>query len=145
MEKRRYMNIKEKFQTLVYLHDLDLASMKLAKELNFNQIKLKIQKELKLLKVNETILKNYTPNFLDRISSIAWDISFLVYKKNNPNKTSQDFKKNYIGTVSGHMTYKEILEKVATILPENIPLKDIQEFQNISSESLENSIEEVKL
>jgi hypothetical protein len=139
------MNIKEKFQTLVYLHDLDLASMKLAKELNFNQIKLKIQKELKLLKVNETILKNYTPNFLDRISSIAWDISFLVYKKNNPNKTSQDFKKNYIGTVSGHMTYKEILEKVATILPENIPLKDIQEFQNISSESLENSIEEVKL
>jgi len=139
------MNIKEKFQTLVYLHDLDLAGMKLTKELNFNQIKLKIQKELKLLKVNETILKNYTPNFLDRISSIAWDISFLVYKKNNPNKTSQDFKKNYIGTVSGHKTYKEILEKVATILPENIPLKDIQEFQNISSESLENSIEEVKL
>ena len=64
------MNIKEKIETVVYAYDLHQVGMRLAEgvgteiaqknkldNFKFNQFELKIQKDLKVLKINESTLK----------------------------------------------------------------------------------------
>lgn len=140
------MSLKQKIQTLVYASDLERVGMTLAQKeskIKFKQFKLKLQKEFKEFKLTEHNLKKYTPDLISRINFVSMEICILVFKYHNPEKTIEDFRRNFLGTIPGHKVYKEILEKVSEILVENILLKDLQNFQTIVLESSDNGIEEL--
>lgn len=103
--------------SLVYLYDLSKIGAKKT-----------VPKNVKSLRITQALLDSHCPSFSARTSTIAWCVCFSAFKKDNPDKSMEDFRQSYVMTPAGHNAYKQALEEVSKILPEKITSSELRHY-----------------
>lgn len=103
--------------SLVYLYDLSKIGAKKT-----------VPKNIKSLRITQALIDSHCPSFSARTSTIAWCVCFSAFKKDNQDKTMEDFRQSYVMTPAGHSAYKQALEEVAKILPEKLTSSELRQY-----------------
>jgi hypothetical protein len=115
------MSLKIKVENLILAYDYYTVGLKVS-----------LSPELKVLKLKQDTIQKYSPNLLNRLSTVSLNLSLNRFKTKNPDSTEDDFRRNYLATIDGHKEYKDCLEEVAQKIKEFPSVEELQQFQNIA-------------
>ena len=108
------MEVKEKIKVLVEIFDHRLAG-----------INLEIPKSVRDIRLLQSTLDKYTPQYFERCQKVAYSILYLNLKQRVPGANKEIFFTQFMSSQLGVQSFQETLLHLHTVLPQNILVEDL--------------------
>jgi hypothetical protein len=110
-------DIQKSVDTLIYLYDLS----------TLGATKIELPESVKELRITQELLNKHATTITERTSTATWFMCFTAFKKENPEKTVEDFRDAF-SKPAGLETFKKTLELVAVKLNKDVTSKQLRDF-----------------
>lgn len=123
------MDTQKAIDTLIYLYDLS----------TLGATKIELPESVKQLRITKELLDKHATTITERTSTATWFMCFTAFKRENPEKTVEDFRLEFTKP-AGLETYKKTLEIVAQKLNTELTSKDLRNFVKSKEEASSSSV-----
>jgi hypothetical protein len=113
------MDISTKVKILVFNYDMRLMGFRS-----------QVPEEVKSFKLLESILEKYPQSFSERCMNVSLQLSFIEYKSQNPSSTYIEFEERFLSQLENIKIFQKTLDKVSAILPKELNLESLIQFQS---------------
>ena len=110
-------DIQKSVDTLIYLYYLS----------TLGATKIELPESVKELRITQELLNKHATTITERTSTATWFMCFTEFKKENPEKTVEDFRDAF-SKPAGLETFKKTLELVAVKLNKDVTSKQLRDF-----------------
>jgi hypothetical protein len=121
-------DIQKSVDTLIYLYDLS----------TLGATKIELPESVKELRITQELLNKHATTITERTSTATWFMCFTAFKKENPEKTVEDFRDAF-SKPAGLETFKKTLELVAVKLNKDVTSKQLRDF--VKSKEVEEVVD----
>lgn len=115
------MEVQAKIKVLVEIFDHRLAG-----------IRLEVPKSVRDIRLLQSTIDKYTPNFFERCQKVTYSVLFLNLKKKVPEATQATFFGQFMSTKLGIEAFRETLAHLHSVLPATVPLEELVKLQRES-------------